>query len=80
MIGLWSKLKLAGLALAGLFVAVGIAFLRGRAAGIAHIEAEQNRRRIESMKQRQAVEDEIADLGAQGVDERLKRWNRDPEN
>ncbi len=71
-----SKLKTFAALCGAFFVAVAIAFLRGRAAGIAHIEAEQSRRRIESIKQRQAVEDEIADLGAQDVDERLKRWNR----
>lgn len=72
----WGKLK-AALAIAGaVIVSIGIAFLRGRKAGIDHIEAEQDRRRLESMKQRKEVDDEIDALGAQDVDERLKRWNR----
>lgn len=58
-------------------IAIGIAFLRGRAAGIQHLEAEQARRRIESMQTRKDVEDDISELGSQDVDERLARWNRD---
>jgi hypothetical protein len=76
MFSAWGKIK-AALAIAGaVIVAIGIAFLRGRKAGIDHIEAEQDRRRLESMKQRKEVDDEIDALGAQDVDERLKRWNR----
>ena len=45
MIGLWTKIKI-GLGIAGaVIVAIGIAFLKGRRAGIEHIQAEQQRRR-----------------------------------
>ena len=45
MIGIWTKIKI-GLGIAGaVIVAIGIAFLKGRRAGIEHIEAEQQRRR-----------------------------------
>ncbi|KQX35348.1 hypothetical protein ASD04_15015 [Devosia sp. Root436] len=45
MIGLWTKIKI-GLGIAGaVIVAIGIAFLKGRRAGIEHIEAEQQKRR-----------------------------------
>jgi len=80
MIALWNKLKLAGLALAGLFVAVGIAFLRGRRAGIERIEAEQNRRRIEAVKTRKDIDDDVANLGSNDVDVGLAKWLRDRPN
>lgn len=71
-----SKFKTFAALCGAFFVAVVIAFLKGRKAGVDHIEAEQNRRRIESMKQRKEIDDEIGALGAQDIDERLKRWNR----
>lgn len=76
MFSAWGKIKAALAIAVAVIVAIGIAFLRGRKAGIDHIEAEQDRRRLESMKQRKEVDDEIDALGAQDVDERLKRWNR----
>lgn len=73
----WAKLQ-AALAIAGAaLVAIGIAFLKGRRAGIAHIEAEQNARRIKSVEQRNAAADQVAGLGAQDVDRNLARWNRE---
>ena len=71
-----SKFKTFAALCGAFFVAVVIAFLKGRKAGVDHIEAEQNRRRLESMKQRKEIDDEIGALGAQDIDERLKRWNR----
>jgi uncharacterized membrane-anchored protein YhcB (DUF1043 family) len=45
MFSLWTKIK-AGLVIAGaVIVAIGIAFLKGRRAGVEHIEAEQQKRR-----------------------------------
>ena len=75
----WGKLK-AALAIAGaVIIAIGIAFLRGRKAGIDHIEAEQDRRRLESMKQRKEIDDDISNLGSNDVDQSLARWMRDDE-
>ena len=75
--GLWTKLQI-GLGIAGaVIVAIGIAFLKGRRAGIDHIEAEQTKRRLENMQTRKEVEDDVADMGSQDVDQRLARWNRD---
>lgn len=79
MFSAWGKIK-AALAIAGaVIVAIGIAFLRGRKAGIDHIEAEQDRRRLESMKQRKEVDDDISNLGSNDVDQSLARWMRDDE-
>lgn len=45
MFDLWAKIKI-GLGIAGaVVVAIGIAFLRGRKAGVEHLEAEQQKRR-----------------------------------
>lgn len=74
--GPWAKIQ-AGMAVAGaVIVAIGIVFLKGRKAGIEHMQAEQAARRIEAVEQRNQIEDDINALGAQDVDERLKRWNR----
>lgn len=77
MIGLWNKIKgwaaFAGIAL----FAIGIAFLKGRRAGIEHIEAEQQRRRLESLKNRKEVDDEVQNYGSNDVDTGLARWMRD---
>jgi len=75
MFSLWGKLKAALAIVGAVIIAIGIAFLRGRKAGIDHIEAEHDRRCLESMKQRMEVDDEIDSLWAQDVDERLNRWN-----
>lgn len=61
-------------AAAGLIAA--LSYGKGRAEGKAIIEAEQNRARLDAIKRRNEVDDEINSLGAQDVDERLKRWNR----
>lgn len=69
-----------GLGIAGAFVvALFLAFWRGRAAGIQHIEAEQTRHRLESMRQRKEIDDEVDRLGGDDVDSRLNRWLRDDE-
>lgn len=72
-----SKLKTAALALAGFFIALGFAFMKGRKAGIDHIEAEQSARRVQSMKDRKAVDDEVQNLGSNDVDQSFSRWLRD---
>lgn len=72
----WAKVK-AGLAIAGaVIIGFAIAFLKGRRAGIEHVQAEQNARRIDAIKTQNQVEDDINSLGAQDVDDRLRRWNR----
>jgi hypothetical protein len=66
-------LAAAGLVLAALF----IAFWRGRRAGIDHIEAEQQKRRLKAMQDRKAVDDEVSQMGSNDVDQRLNGWMRD---
>jgi hypothetical protein len=61
MIGIWTKFKTA-LAIAGaVIVAIGIAFLKGRKAGVEHIQAEQQRKR-------DALQDEYDRIDAGPVD------------
>lgn len=77
MFSLWGKIK-AGLAIAGaVIIAIGIAVLKGRAEGIRHMEAEQAKRRAESISDRKEIDDEISQMGSQDVDQNLARWNRD---
>ncbi len=77
LFALWGKTKIwAGLALAVL-VAIGIAFLRGRSAGIQHMEAEQARRRIEAMKDRKEVDDDVDQMGSADLDSNYSKWLRD---
>lgn len=70
-----AALRLAGLVAAAGFLAA-LSYGKGRAEGKAIIEAEQSRARLDAIKRRNEVGDEINSLGAQEVDERLKRWNR----
>jgi hypothetical protein len=59
--GPWAKLQTA-LAIAGaVIVAIGIAFLKGRKAGVEHIQAEQQRKR-------DALQDEYDRIDAGPVD------------
>lgn len=63
------------LAAAAGFIAA-LSYGKGRSEGKAVIEAEQSRARLDAVKRRKEVDDEINSLGAQDVDEQLKRWNR----
>lgn len=61
MFSWWGKVQ-AALAVAGaVIVAIGIAFLRGRSAGITHIEAEQQKRRDH-------LQDHYDDIDRQAID------------
>jgi hypothetical protein len=58
---LWANLQI-GLGIVGaVIVAIGIAFLRGRSAGITHIEAEQQKRRDH-------LQDHYDDIDRQAID------------
>jgi|GEM_PF-2403694 hypothetical protein len=74
-----SKFKTFAALCGAFFVAVVIAFLKGRKAGVDHIEAEQSARRVQSMKDRRAVDDDVQNLGSNDVDTGLARWMRDDE-
>lgn len=74
-----SKLKTFAALCGAIFIALAIAFLKGRKAGVEHIEAEQAARRIQSMKDRKAVDDEVQNLGSNDIDQSLARWMRDDE-
>jgi hypothetical protein len=77
MFSLWTKIKAGAIALAGVIIAIGLVFLKGRKAGIDHIEAEQSARRVQSMKDRKAVDDDVQNLGSNDVDQSFDRWLRD---
>lgn len=79
IIALWGKAKIWGGIAVAVFVAVGIAFLRGRSAGIKHMEAEQIKRRIESMQKRKEIDDDVSEMGSNDIDREYDRWLRDDE-
>lgn len=74
-----SKLKTFAALCGAFFVALAIAFLKGRRAGVEHMEAEQQARRIEAMKARKDVDDEVDQMGAADLDSNYSRWLRDDE-
>lgn len=74
---MFAKLKLYAALAGAFFVALAVAVLKGRADGIRYMEAEQQRRRIEAMKDRKEVDDEVQNLGSNDLDSGLQRWLRD---
>lgn len=73
------KLEMIRLALAGFFIALFWAWWAGRKDGIKHIEGEHASRRIQSVKDRKEVDDEVSNLGSNDLDRGLDRWMRDDE-
>lgn len=61
-------------AFASLLPVLGL--LYGRKLGADAERARRDREALRRVETRNRIDDEIADLGAQDVDERLKRWNR----
>lgn len=75
--GFFGKFK-GWIALAGAAViAIGVAFVRGRAEGMKVITAEQDRRRLEAARNRKEIDDEVDQLGATDIDREYDRWLRD---
>ncbi len=62
-------------AAAGLLAAFG--YGKGRYDAARDSQAATDRRNAQAMKDRKDVDDEIADLGSNDVDERFARWMRD---
>ena len=77
MIWLWGKIKGWAAAVGLIAFALGVAFFKGRSAGIQHIESEQTKRRLEALKDRKAVDDEVENLGSGDLDSRYREWLRD---
>lgn len=68
------------LAAAGFLVlAIGVAFLRGRAAGKAAYQSRADRRRAEALKAAREIENEVDSLGSDQLRKRANRWVRDDE-
>jgi hypothetical protein len=61
MFSIWGKIKTALVIAGAVIVAIGIAFMRGRSAGVQHIEAEQQRKR-------DALQDEYNRIDAGPID------------
>lgn len=77
LLTLFGKAKLYRLA-AGAFIAAAFAaYWRIREDGKNAVRLEQQRRNAEAVKDRKEIDDEVADLGSNDVDERFARWMRD---
>lgn len=72
----WRLLGWQGALAAAASMVAALSYGKGRAEGKAIIEAEQNRARLDAVKRRKEVDDDVKALGSNDVDERLKRWNR----
>jgi hypothetical protein len=72
-----SKIKTYAALAGAVIVALFLAMLKGRAEGIRHMEAEQQARRTQSLKDRKEVDDEVSNLGSNDIDAGLARWLRD---
>ncbi|MBI1201475.1 MAG: hypothetical protein GC182_03080 [Rhodopseudomonas sp.] len=78
----WFATSKAGRAIAAgaaLALAIGIAVLKVFNAGKASERAAQDRASLDNMRERQATDDEVANLGPADLDRRMRRWVRDDE-
>jgi hypothetical protein len=73
----WSRLSGWAALAAALLAALGIAWLRGRAAGKASWEAKRQAARDRAIRQTGEIRDEVRNLGDPALDRRLGRWMRD---
>lgn len=63
MFSLWTKIKAGAFALAGIAVAIGLVFLKGRKAGIDHMEVEQQRKRDALQQHYDEIDNRPVDVG-----------------
>jgi len=61
----------------GFFVALVVAFFKGRSEGKRLMQAEQERARLESIKRRKELDHEVEELGPADVDREFAKWMRD---
>ncbi len=73
----WSRLSGWAVLGAGVFAALGIAWLRGRAAGQAAWETKRQAARDRAMRQSEEIRHEVQNSSDSALDRRLRRWMRD---
>jgi hypothetical protein len=75
--GLWSRLSGWAALAAGIVAALGIAWLKGRAAGKAAWEAKRQAVRDRAIRQSGEIRHEVQNSSDPALDRRLDRWMRD---
>ena len=75
--GLWSRISGWVLLAGALVAAVGIAWLRGRAAGTASWEARRRQIRDKAQRQSGEIRHDVQNSSDPDLDRRLDRWMRD---
>ena len=73
----WSRLSGWAALAAGIVAALGIAWLRGRAAGKAAWEAKRQAARHRTIRQSEEIRHDIQNGSDPALDRRLGRWMRD---
>ena len=73
----WSRLSGWALLAAGLLAALGLAWLKGRAAGKAAWEAKRQAVRDRAIRQSGEIRHEVQNSNDAALDRRLGRWMRD---
>jgi hypothetical protein len=75
--GLWSRLWGWAALVAGVLAALGIAWLKGRAAGKAAWEAKRQAVRRRATRQAGEIRHDVQNSSDPALDHRLDRWMRD---
>jgi hypothetical protein len=75
--GLWSRVSGWAALAAGILAALGIAWLKGRAAGKAAWEAKRQAVRDRAIRQSGEIRHDIQNSSDPALDRRLDRWMRD---
>jgi hypothetical protein len=75
--GLWSRVSGWAALAAGILAALGIAWLRGRAAGKAAWEVKRQAVRDRAIRQSGEIRHDVQNSSDPALDRRLERWMRD---
>jgi hypothetical protein len=75
--GLWSRVSGWAALAAGVLTALGIAWLKGRAAGKAAWQAKRQAARDRAMRQSGEIRHDVQNSSDPDLDRRLDRWMRD---
>ena len=73
----WSRLSGWAALAAGLLAALGVAWLKGRAAGKAAFEAKRQTVREKALRQSGEIRHDVQNSSDPALDRRLDRWMRD---
>jgi hypothetical protein len=73
----WRLLGWQGALVAGGALLAVLGYGKGRAEGVADERGRTRDRNLDAMKDRKEIDDEVADLGSNDLDERYRRWLSD---